>query len=871
MSQSIIEEGFALLRQCRHEEALEKFTESLSLPDSDQVLSYYGQGIVYREQKKHQEALGAWKNALELNPQSVKALASAALLENNGDVKETDKIHSDLKPENCKDYYDFLSLGLLNFALGNPKQAKALYENASKQETFNSAQVHLHIGNILYNKDELGKAEKEYNKALEQDKKCIAARVNKATILLAKGHTREALKEYDKAIKANLEFAALHHNKGNIYFRMGKLDDAKSEYNAAIRVDEHYIPAYVSRAKVFLVKKNYKEAAKTYDDALKANGEIPALYFEKGNILLMPAKYLEAKECFDKALKLVPNFFPAMVQKLEVCRRLEMHEEAASVEDELLKVARAEIPLFEIANRMMQSGQVEGAISLFNKVLEINPEFLRCYFVRAVAFYSLGMYQEALIDFDKVLETDKSIPCMNYKALCLLNLDRAEEAKSVLEDILRLDPNNAAVWNNLGNVYLAIGDKGTALQKFDKALEMNPRFLDALLNKLLVIFALEQKEDTVKSEDYDGQDYAALERTSSEKPPDYDSSQRTKWQDDINSYEFISDDIRNMSASYNAWDNFPELIASKVSDGKASGVEVTKKLLGSLAPKQTLPEDVMLAISFAISKIISQSPENAQDIIAMAIDGMDSDKESDPNFVATILCNIINDSPEVADVIGHNIERLLDSDNDLVMHAAAKVRREVNKKSEPVHVVEKATQTIAFEDITFAVDFSWGDLEKYRISIDTPEKEKEFLDEYIAAHKDKGITEEYIVFSLALISAILFEAEEVIQHILSKDFGEKNIWVVTDENSSTPVSSVMASEKSEIFSLVTSHVISHKDDYKTKPFCQGDVLREICNYVRTPKLESFNREDFYENVLVSIYDPDSLGEVRGLIGDLAEE
>ncbi len=51
-------------------------------------------------------------------------------------------------------------------------------------------------------------------------------------------------------------------------------------------------------------------------------------------------------------------------------------------------------------------GGVQSTIQAFDKVIEINPQLSMAWDNRGVAFYLLGLYNEAIQSFDKAIEND---------------------------------------------------------------------------------------------------------------------------------------------------------------------------------------------------------------------------------------------------------------------------------------------------------------------------------------------------------------------------------------------------------------------------------------------------------------------------------
>ena len=69
----------------------------------------------------------------------------------------------------------------------------------------------------------------------------------------------------------------------------------------------------------------------------------------------------------------------------------------------------------------------------------------------------------------------------------LLRLNRSEEAQTVYEQALSVDPSNPDLYYNLGVVHIERGRPQQALAHFDRALELDPDHVQALMNSAILM------------------------------------------------------------------------------------------------------------------------------------------------------------------------------------------------------------------------------------------------------------------------------------------------------------------------------------------------------------------------------------------------
>lgn len=94
-----------------------------------------------------------------------------------------------------------------------------------------------------------------------------------------------------------------------------------------------------------------------------------------------------------------------------------------------------------------------------------------------------GDYETALVKFSEgasINNTDTEI--LNGIGLCLCELGRSDEAKTILHRARRLDPDDPIACANLAGVYWDLEDFDSAIYYYNLSIEMNPAFEDIHFN-----------------------------------------------------------------------------------------------------------------------------------------------------------------------------------------------------------------------------------------------------------------------------------------------------------------------------------------------------------------------------------------------------
>ena len=215
----------------------------------------------------------------------------------------------------------------------------------------------------------------------------------------------------------------------------------------------------------------------------------------QGNELLSQSWHVKALVHFRKALRLDPKLFWAHIGE-GAC-----HAALGRLADARGSYTAAIALWPDVAwgyyNRGLvglQLGDAEIALEDLNKAAELAPEFPELYWHRAEAHLSKGQAKDGLKDLEEAVKLGLS----ETKFLVLrseLNAKAgdADAAKRDLDAALGTEPHDSAGWVERGRARLA-ADVTAALVDFEKALELEPKSVHALLMKAYVLKQQEKFE-----------------------------------------------------------------------------------------------------------------------------------------------------------------------------------------------------------------------------------------------------------------------------------------------------------------------------------------------------------------------------------------
>jgi len=256
--------------------ALNEIENSIKLSDndSDELLnSFVLKGAVLDALKEYNQAIEAYKKAIEINPKK-------------------------------NEFY--YNIGIAYGNKGEYDQAieaykKAIEINPKMDEAYNN------MGNAYYNKGEYDQAIEAYKKAIEINPKKDEAYYNLGIAYGNKGEYDQEIEAYKKAIEINPKKDEAYYNLGIAYGNKGEYDQEIEAYKKAIEINPKRDKAYYNLGIAYSNKGEYDQAIEAYKKAIEINPKKNQAYYNMGIAYSNKGEYDQAIEAFQKALQINPN------------------------------------------------------------------------------------------------------------------------------------------------------------------------------------------------------------------------------------------------------------------------------------------------------------------------------------------------------------------------------------------------------------------------------------------------------------------------------------------------------------------------------------------------------------------------------------
>lgn len=284
----------------------------------------------------------------------------------------------------------------------------------------------------------------------------------------------------------------------------GRIPEAEQLFKAVLEKNPADFVAWYSLGAIAFNRGENERAIESFERAKAVRVDVPVLWYNLALALGASGRFLQALAHLDRFLALEPANASALSLRTTYSARLaESSRGAANGEDRAAKMTRAlelqsgqrldeaetllwdlvmesstDCPsLYTLGVIAQQRGQSERALRLFQRCLELKPEFPPLWFNCGAVLQALRRHEDSLRHYDRALALDPVYKeaLLNRGAL-LLEMKRHKDALLNYEEMIRIDPDNDKALYNRGIILgdFKLGDM--AIETFSRLLQVNPDY-----------------------------------------------------------------------------------------------------------------------------------------------------------------------------------------------------------------------------------------------------------------------------------------------------------------------------------------------------------------------------------------------------------
>lgn len=496
--------------------------------------AYLKRGEEYLQKRKFHDAAMQFRAAADIDKDSANAhWGLARAYENLGQFNETiDELRKvvELNPDNLDakaklgNYFLLVQPPLIS------ESEKTVEEIFAKDPNF--IEGHILKASILAAQN---RPEKEVvdilNKAISIDPSRTASYVSLARYYMTLERAADAEEAIKKSISVNPNVALGYVEYGQFLTYAQRSPEAEPQFKKAVEIEPASIEAREAIAEYYLGERRYDNAEQCYKDLVQIQENSPESRVDLADFYSQIGRSDEAIAVFDGILKDAPEYVRARyrlgeiylgrkesakvyeqlgilfsindddTEALMLRARVGLQENKATeavkdLEEILKKQPSQKDALFYMAQAQLSLGKTDQAKAFIGDLERFHPNFLKAKLLKIQVSFAAGESEAALKQANELYELAKSsyptadmdaqqlmsvrVQALSARGLAYLDLGKLTEARTDLQEIVKLSPNSANAMVNLAKVSIAEKNPAEALGLYEKALNADSRSFDAL-------------------------------------------------------------------------------------------------------------------------------------------------------------------------------------------------------------------------------------------------------------------------------------------------------------------------------------------------------------------------------------------------------
>jgi tetratricopeptide (TPR) repeat protein len=327
--------------------------------------------------------------------------------------------------------------------------------------------------------------------------------------LLQQGRYQDAIAAFDEHLNRSPGDVKILRQKAGALLALGNNEGALASYDAILRIKGQDVEARIEKADLLVWLARHKEAVTLYDEAINLGCNNTDVYQKKGLALRLQGLLDKALVCYDTALEKNSNDPRAwwgkgdvLLDQQQFSAAFEYYAKGDVVDSTKLYGASAWTDrgdkLFDIGNR-------KDALFCYEKSTQLDPAYLWAWRGKGLAL-GIEKPEEAIECFDRALKQDskdesKKAVVWAEKGNLLLDLGRYAEASACYQRALEIEPENLVALINQGIVRQEEGNYEEAIDYYDRVLAIDDQRLEVWQSKGVCLGYIGKNEESIQCYD----------------------------------------------------------------------------------------------------------------------------------------------------------------------------------------------------------------------------------------------------------------------------------------------------------------------------------------------------------------------------------
>lgn len=332
-----------------------------------------------------------------------------------------------------------------------------------------------------YEDGEISLALREIENALEINPTSMALHFNKALTLDALNRFEEAIDEWLLALEIDPENLEAMTSLGTDYTRVCRYDEAIDIFEQVEKLDSKYERCFCARISTYLEMGKHDMAKQMFFLAQQLKDDCGVCYYNIGVSAFAQRDFMQAAKCWLRTIEIEPSY-----PQINYCiaRAYSHMGELQLAEQYFLEEIRkngfnVEV-LLDYGLLLFEMKDVESAKGIFKFATELEPDSAESFFCLAETILNEGNPEKAVKLYEKVLELNSQAAGPNFRlAQVALSKGYRGNAERYLKAELDNAAKDAAVLTAMGSMFLTLNEYDYAVHCLLRAVDADFALADA--------------------------------------------------------------------------------------------------------------------------------------------------------------------------------------------------------------------------------------------------------------------------------------------------------------------------------------------------------------------------------------------------------
>jgi tetratricopeptide (TPR) repeat protein len=369
-------------------------------------------------------------------------------------------------------------------AQGKGDEALKLLEAVIKQDSKDSDAIAMRASLLLRGgkPEQILSAVNDLQGVVRSSPRNFVARYDLGRALQAKGDVEQARVAYEEAIKERADYLPPRVALAQLYFRSGEHAKTVQAADAILAMEPRHLPALLLRAAALTSMRDFGRAREAISETIKLYPSSLEAHLQLAVVDMGEKKFKDAEDGFRKLYESNPKDLRSLFGLAECY--LAQQKQAQALE--LIQKEAARNPgrdqlTLALANVAARTGKADLAIQQFEALIAKRPNDAFLHMRLGEIYRRAGKLDLSASHFRKAIQLAPDQPAPKLQlALQLDEQGQRKEARQLYEQLLKTQPDNVVVLNNLAYI---MAESGTEL---DQALTLAQRAKQAMPDEINV-------------------------------------------------------------------------------------------------------------------------------------------------------------------------------------------------------------------------------------------------------------------------------------------------------------------------------------------------------------------------------------------------